>query len=147
MKQNEHQAEKADQDYPGYPHYPAGEDITNPANGNRKVPIDADKSAQETDKEQKASDITAEEANDLTNTSENRDYVQGESTERGGIDQTDEDGDLLNEATETENGPGADLDVPGNEDDASGEEGLADEENNYYSLGGDNHESLEEDTQ
>jgi hypothetical protein len=41
---------------------------------------------------------------------------------------------------------GNDLDVPGaeldDEDEAIGEE---DEENNYYSLGGDNHEDLEED--
>lgn len=41
---------------------------------------------------------------------------------------------------------GEDLDVPGAElddtDEAIGEE---DEENNYYSLGGDNHEDLEED--
>ena len=43
-------------------------------------------------------------------------------------------------------GVGADLDVPGVEldgpDEAIGEE---DEENNYYSLGGDNHNDLEED--
>lgn len=41
---------------------------------------------------------------------------------------------------------GEDLDIPGaeldDEDEAIGEE---DEENNYYSLGGDNHEDLEED--
>lgn len=41
--------------------------------------------------------------------------------------------------------PGKDLDVPGaeldDEDETIGEE---DEENNYYSLGGDNHEDLEE---
>jgi len=37
------------------------------------------------------------------------------------------------------------LDVPGSElDDVSEEIGEEDEENNYYSLGGDNHESLEE---
>ena len=43
-------------------------------------------------------------------------------------------------------GVGADLDIPGVElddsDEAIGEE---DEENNYYSLGGDNHNDLEED--
>jgi len=38
------------------------------------------------------------------------------------------------------------LDVPGAElDDADEEIGEEDEENNYYSLGGDNHEDLEED--
>ena len=41
---------------------------------------------------------------------------------------------------------GGDLDVPGSElDDDQEIIGNEDEENNYYSLGGDNHESLEED--
>jgi len=39
-----------------------------------------------------------------------------------------------------------DLDLPGTElDDAAEAIGEEDEENNYYSLGGDNHEDLEED--
>jgi len=39
-----------------------------------------------------------------------------------------------------------DLDIPGSElDDANEEIGEEDEENNYYSLGGDQHENLEED--
>ena len=42
--------------------------------------------------------------------------------------------------------PGDDLDVPGAElDDLDEITGNEDEENNYYSLGGDNHEDLEED--
>lgn len=42
--------------------------------------------------------------------------------------------------------PGAELDVPGAELDDAGEAiGEEDEENNYYSLGGDNHDDLEED--
>ena len=42
--------------------------------------------------------------------------------------------------------PGADLDVPGAElDDANETLGEEDEENNYYSLGGDAHDDLEED--
>ena len=44
------------------------------------------------------------------------------------------------------NQTGKDLDVPGEElDDANEEIGEEDEENNYYSIGGDNHENLEED--
>lgn len=40
---------------------------------------------------------------------------------------------------------GSDLDVPGSEDDDEDEEiGSEDEENNYYSLGGDNHNNLDE---
>ncbi len=43
-------------------------------------------------------------------------------------------------------GPGEDLDVPGAElDDADEVIGEEDEENNYYSLGGDDHDDLEED--
>lgn len=42
--------------------------------------------------------------------------------------------------------PGGDLDVPGAElDDANEAVGEEDEENNYYSLGGDDHDDLEED--
>jgi len=41
---------------------------------------------------------------------------------------------------------GSDLDIPGSElDDEQEEIGNEDEENNYYSLGGDNHNDLEED--
>ena len=41
---------------------------------------------------------------------------------------------------------GKDLDVPGSElDDQQEDIGSEDEENNYYSLGGDNHNDLEED--
>ena len=42
--------------------------------------------------------------------------------------------------------PGEELDIPGSElDDADEAIGEEDEENNYYSLGGENHEDLEED--
>lgn len=41
--------------------------------------------------------------------------------------------------------PGEDLDVPGSDlDDQDEEIGEEDEENNYYSLGGDDHDDLEE---
>jgi hypothetical protein len=41
---------------------------------------------------------------------------------------------------------GEDLDIPGSElDDDLEKIGSEDEENNYYSLGGDNHDDLEED--
>lgn len=42
---------------------------------------------------------------------------------------------------------GSDLDVPGSElDDSQEEIGSEDEENNLYSIGGDNHDNLEEDS-
>jgi len=46
---------------------------------------------------------------------------------------------------ENDGSPGSDLDVPGSElDDEQEEIGNEDEENNYYSLGGDDHNDLDE---
>ena len=59
-----------------------------------------------------------------------------------------EEGDLVDEKKLKlqENIPGNDLDIPGSElDDVDEEIGEEDEENNYYSLGGERHENLEED--
>jgi hypothetical protein len=51
-----------------------------------------------------------------------------------------------NEKDFEEDGSGSDLDVPGSElDDGEESIGKEDEENNFYSLGGDNHNDLEED--
>jgi hypothetical protein len=58
---------------------------------------------------------------------------------------TEEPG-IRNEKDFEEDVSGSDLDVPGSElDDRAEAIGSEDEENNYYSLGGDNHEDLEED--
>ena len=52
----------------------------------------------------------------------------------------------LNKLNYAEGKSGEDLDVPGAElDNAMEEIGSEDEENNFYSLGGDNHNNLEED--
>jgi len=52
---------------------------------------------------------------------------------------------LNNEKDFDEDVSGADLDVPGSElDDEQENVGSEDEENNYYSLGGEDHENLEE---
>jgi len=51
-----------------------------------------------------------------------------------------------NEKDFEEDASGGDLDVPGSElDDEQEKNGNEDEENNYYSLGGDNHNDLDED--
>lgn len=53
--------------------------------------------------------------------------------------------DEWNEKSFEEDPTGDDLDIPGAElDDQQEEVGSEDEENNYYSLGGDNHNDLEE---
>jgi len=55
-------------------------------------------------------------------------------------------GEAKNEKDFKDDHSGSDLDIPGAElDDAQEDIGSEDEENNYYSLGGDNHNDLEED--
>jgi hypothetical protein len=61
--------------------------------------------------------------------------ITGRNETEGAMNEKDFEDDLS----------GDDLDVPGAELDDSNEEiGEEDEENNYYSLGGDNHDDLEE---
>ena len=53
--------------------------------------------------------------------------------------------EMMNEKSFEDDLVGDDLDVPGSElDDMAEEIGSEDEENNYYSIGGDNHNDLEE---
>lgn len=52
----------------------------------------------------------------------------------------------FNEKDFSEDESGSDLDIPGSDlDDQQEEVGSEDEENNYYSIGGDDHEDLDED--
>jgi hypothetical protein len=60
--------------------------------------------------------------------------------------ETNEKPGSRNESDFSEDLTGSDLDVPGSElDDEQENIGSEDEENNYYSLGGDDHNDLEED--
>jgi hypothetical protein len=62
------------------------------------------------------------------------------------IDSDELDDDLKPAKRKSKKKIGDDLDVPGSElDDADEKIGEEDEENNYYSLGGDDHNDLEED--
>jgi hypothetical protein len=96
---------KSETDFPGYPHYPASEDIYN-----------------------KEKEVTGIDPEDITKTK------------------------TLNEKKETKNEKGfeddksgSDLDVPGSElDDQQEIVGSEDEENNYYSIGGDGHNKLDQ---
>jgi len=59
---------------------------------------------------------------------------------------SNEDDGTMNEKDFKDDVSGDDLDVPGSElDDQQESIGSEDEENNYYSLGGDNHDDLDED--
>lgn len=93
-KKSKQNTEKKQEEFPGYPAYPASEDIYR------------------TDKEEK--DLDPEEP------------TKKKTPNQSSIDKN--------------------LDVPGSElDDEQEDTGNEDEENNYYSLGGDDHENLEED--
>jgi hypothetical protein len=93
--------------FPGYPVYPASDDIYN--------------------KEHKEADVDPE---DTSKNKERADYGH-----RG-----------MNEKNFNDDVSGGDLDVPGSElDDQEEDIGSEDEENNNYSIGGDNHDNLEED--
>lgn len=88
--------------------------------------------------EQDDSDITEEEKELLDRTDESMSTEEDQDVFKAELDNRDDDGELLNEDIDT---TGEDLDVPGAEDDDADEElGEEDEENNQYSLGGDNHD-------
>ena len=140
----------SDDEFPGYPHYPASEDIMNPANSLQRVPVDVENLAPTGVLPNQAA--TKKSVSGDTGSSQQSDdeirIVSGTEA-----DVTKEDLRLLS-ATEGPYAPasnsatvtGEDLDVPGADaDDPNEDIGEEDEENNYYSLGGDNHENLEED--
>ena len=177
------------EDLPGYPHYPANEDITQPDNNNGKVEANeeyimlpdvsdipgqenitvpklgemADVTISSADEEDLVSgdsldteddeddvkivmgteaDVTAEDLQLLGDADGDMDFGDDEETVLDLLDNTDDDGDPLNEAN-----AGADLDIPGSEDDDANENiGEEDEENNYYSLGSDDNDNITEGT-
>lgn len=93
-------------DFPGYPMYPAGDDIYN--------------------KSHKEGSIDPE---DITKTKSQVEPIGN-----------------MNEKGFTNHVSGGDLDIPGSElDDVQESLGSEDEENNGYSIGGDDHDELEED--
>lgn len=100
------------------------------------------------DEQSNDSDVTAEERQDLERSAN---VTPGEedadNLRRATLDNTDEDGDPLNEGSFGEDVSGSDLDVPGTElDDANEDIGAEDEENNTYSRGGVNNDNMTEGT-
>ncbi|MFT3683064.1 MAG: hypothetical protein QM791_22585 [Ferruginibacter sp.] len=79
-------------------------------------------------------DITPEEKALLDAAGENSEEGDDENLLRSMLDNTDDDGELLNEQSNADDLSGKDLDVPGAEDDDDNEDiGEEDEENNEYS--------------
>jgi hypothetical protein len=146
--------ESSNEEFPGYPHYPAKEDIMHPANRMEKVTPDPEKltrsgaylDPKNTDKPVSSSlDVAADTDDDLVIVPGTEADVTREDLIILGEQNLDLDEE---EAVDTKTMYGdleADLDVPGEElDDENEELGEEDEENNYYSLGGDSKENLEE---
>lgn len=145
--------------YQGYPHYPASEDITRANNHNGKERFDADniprpafndtideRDVEVSIKQGTDADITAEDLRILESSEHNMDTIDGRNLVHSSLDHTDSDGEPLNEdGSVWTDVVGTDLDVPGSDSDDDNELiGEEDEENNFYSLGGDLHESQEE---
>jgi hypothetical protein len=158
---------KIDQDFPGYPHYPATEDIMNPSNHTERVtgeldshsradlnrmhldsPIKSGSDATDPTRMEDQEDLHLVEGTsaDVTETDMetlkmlDRDMDNGEDENRVDPDfRVQRDTEDLEGVDEELNALHADaMDVPGEEtDDANEEIGEEDEENNYYSLGGD----------
>ena len=181
--------EHIDEDFPGYPHYPAKEDILNPQNHTERVNANVENLTHDNlrnepaDKKKLQTPVNPKEVTGVS-----PDETKGEDIDDLGIvmgteaDVTredrltlgdpnrdldvDEDEEIFSEASgsafaateetvsdfdsrdlrdELER-TGDDLDIAGEElDDANEEIGEEDEENNYYSLGGDRHDNIEDD--
>ena len=147
---NEQTNEENTKSFPGYPHYPANEDIMN-SKSNERVDLDVENLSRS--KSLSTPPLPAQQNKPATSGQSNEDSLDEEDIEN--VHHTDADitpDDLIAlGAEEAIFGnptvlPAEDLDVPGSEEDDANEEiGEEDEENNYYSLGGDAHEDLEED--
>jgi hypothetical protein len=154
--------EKIDQDFPGYPHYPAKDDILNPENSTGRVEIDVENLTRSNtispnhiknivgapELQEDFTQVPEEEGEDLEIVPGTEADVTPEDLQllgpRDADMDMDEDEELRSRGWEPRTG--RDLDVPdaeleGSESDAMGQE---DEENSYYSLGGDERENLRE---
>lgn len=142
------------EDFPGYPHYPAKDDIMSPSSDMERVQVDVENLT--------PSGKYVNPKDDQTQTVSNTDAASESSSDDDELsivsgteaDVTRDDLLALGGARYSENdlhgtrnnASGEDLDVPGAELDNVNEEiGEEDEENNYYSIGGDRHDNLEED--
>ncbi len=145
-----------DEEFPGYPHYPAKEDIMSSSSEMERVELDVENLSPSGKFIDAANDrnplsnspaadiVSSTDEDDITLTPGNEsDVTKDDLLVLGGTRFSDND---LQGITRTKVVDDIDLDIPGAELDNQNEEiGEEDEENNYYSLGGDRHENLEED--
>ncbi|HUQ66758.1 MAG TPA: hypothetical protein VM101_11415 [Flavitalea sp.] len=147
-----------DRDLPGYPHYPPDEDIMNPQSGFKKIHAD-EELANSRSLSSRALHERTDEGTDAAAAVDDNDIKIVRGTEADvtkedilllGVREGDADlGDdeMVHASARVDDLDNEDdLDIPGADlDDDKEDLGEEDEENNYYSLGGDRHESLEED--
>lgn len=88
-------------------------------------------------------DVTEEDLAMLGDPDQDMDMNEDELVRKEGLDDTDLDGDPLNEAAVNEDSTGYDLDMPDSGDEDARKE-MDDEENDYYSLGGGDKDALNE---
>jgi hypothetical protein len=88
-------------------------------------------------------DVTSEDLALLGDPDQDMDMNEDEFVRKEGLDDTDFEGDPLNEAAVDEGSTGDDLDTP-EEENEEGKNYVDDEENDYYSLGGGDKDALNE---
>ncbi len=142
-KTNKDRSVPGDEELPGYPKYPPQDDIVfreeRVSMDSEGAPVEGDIESLDTGiepiklvkgKKRSEADVTKE---DLIALKSEENTFEG-------------DDEILEDRVYPLDFTGNDLDIPGTElDDKDEETGNEDEENNIYSLGGDNHEDLEED--
>lgn len=189
---------KTDQDFPGYPHYPAREDIMSQRSGFERENMDVEnlpnsrnmtgvsqRFARDNSRNQGAggaeqqptsgsadgrdtdgsrepnrasldedlemrpgteADVSDDERAALEDASYYRPTDDEDNLRQARLDNTDFEGEPLNEASFGTTVSGADLDIPGEVDETNTESmGQGDEENKYYSLGSDRQDQNEAD--
>jgi hypothetical protein len=150
---------KTDQDFPGYPHYPAKEDIMDHRTGSHKVDMDMENLASARNVAGVSQRFVTAQEHRRSSAPENRETTEENNDDLGirqgtTADVNDDDLAALNSTNDEIGTPqnvsnedlNTELDIPGSElDDDNESIGEEDEENNYYSLGGDRHEGQEED--
>jgi hypothetical protein len=89
-------------------------------------------------------DVTPEDLALLGDPDQDMDLNEDELIRKEGLDDTDFDGDPLNEAAVDEDSTGDDLDIPEEDDFDDPKKDTDDEENDYYSLGSGDKDALNE---
>lgn len=148
--------EKTDQDFPGYPHYPAREDIMDQRNDYVREDVDVENipnsnrsgvsqrflAGQHNERAEEPRNTNRDQQDDINI----REGTEGDVTNDDLIALGSTDAEIGRPQNVSNEDINTDLDVPGSElDDENEVLGEEDEENNYYSLGGDRHDNQEED--